>query len=587
MASGQQRVYINNAERVVSDDQNLQSDFATRERNEFWRSLTQLTFSPGSPGVTIRSEGLVDYPLRGVVLDGLEAIVDNPGYVMISPGALAGWFGPPADAGRESGFLIVDSAGVSSLEASMVIVPNTGTVARCDIIEATIQGDILVTNENRDIYDQATGTFNATSVPKTIQSRIIFRVRTGTPGAPPVADYGWLPLALAIVQPGVSVAMVDFYDIRPLWREMGGIDKNLESMEGNVTVPDRGSNHQVIARGNGLFAGTAIDGIVQAKYCGIDLSGWLYRNVPINPTNLAQWGAATANVGGDGYGMALGTDIATRGTGLVVGPYNDTIVICACFPALGFGRPVPRCVRYTESAANNVTPNPPRRRPQGANGIIQIFSSLQEGYDLQYGRPYAATLSAPGIDGCLGIATCFPIGYIRVDDGGTIVPTATGVIMDANVGGGVAAASYQIMVDCDLPGHLDTTIPNTANYHDDALPGLPVPGTQFRDMGAAVGDRVEIETRNLVFTANTVGTGAFGYHFRVVEDVYGTPLIHDIAWWWPFDTSSRDQVSLPIAFTVTRAGTVACELQLYNHIGTEGRVYGPDTVWGRYRRVRP
>lgn len=596
MPSGQQRVHWNNAERASSNDHNLQGYFIARQRNEIIRSLCQVDWSPSAPGVTNLDQSALDsFPINGVVLDGLEAIVDTPGYVMITPGTMAGWTGQPADPGSDSGFFVVPSGGVASLLPTMVIAPNTGTVPRCDVIECRFNGTETATTEQRDVYNPASESFTPAILTKTVQTELQFRVRTGTPGAPPGGDYGWLPLAIAIVQPGLPLTQVDFYDVRPLLRDLRGKNRNLESIHGNLgALINRGSNHVVYAVSTDTtIPNTTLYGTAQAEFYGIEIAGYLMRNNPITPATAAQWGQNTAAVGGDGYSIALGVEVFVRGAATAIGPYNDKMVICACFPNLGLAAGmVPRCVRYTQAAVNNLTAEPARRRPQGINGIIQVFGQNQEGHDFQNGgNPYyASSLNSTGFQGCVGGAICIPIGAIDVDDYGYVNNSMDGVLYGAHIVDGQTYVQNQIVYLANLMGSVD--IETDVTYEDESA-GLTVPHAAFQDPLSRAGDRIEIDLAGLILqTVADVGAGHGGVHIIVTEDYFGTPVVHTVSEWFRSYVDASPMaypINCRIPYTLTRGGTLRIEIRLYNSAGSTTKLWNPMSLvgnWGTYRRYR-
>ena len=590
MSSGQQQVTFNNAERLVSDDHNRLQDFIARERNEIIRALVQQTWSPQTPGVTVRDDsGDLGTPLTAIVLDGLEAIVDNPGYVMISAGCLAGWRGTPVDAGRNSGFLVVESAGLLSLDAGMQISTNTGSVARCDVIEVAFNVDATVTYENRDVYDPGTENFIPESIQKTARSELIFRVRTGTPGVAPGVAYGWLPLALAIIQPGATLAQVDFYDVRPLYRDMHG-SNSYEATTQGVTSVNRRSNHEISCAGDGTIAGSHWTGWCDAEYGRMDISGSLYRNTPINQTDLSEWGLTTTWVGGDAYGIPLAANTAVRGVGVVVSPY-DTLILCACFPTLNANTgPLPRCVRYSQAAANNVTPTPARRRPRGVNGILLWVSKDQEGIDFtSYRSLYPIALSAPGFDGCVGNVNCVPIAVADIDSWGTGVrATVTGIAKGATVRDGVSIVQNQLVYITDLLGHINFSIDGTTEYPDEG-DGAAVTNGAFDDDLAQSGDRIDIDVGRLVLYLSATGAGSAGIHITIIQDAYGTPLRHVLSEWFDVTDTATYKTNWQKSMVLTRSGVLRIYMALYCGLGTAITVehsVGWDTAWGTYRRYR-
>jgi hypothetical protein len=604
MSSGQQRVVFNNGERVMSGDFNKLQDLIARERNEIFRALLQQTWSPATPGVTIRADGaLPDTPLAAVVLDGLEAIVDSPGHVMISPGTLAGWYQTPATPNSDSGFQIVDSDGINDLRDEMVIVENLGSSARCDVIEVGFDANEITTVENRDIYDPITEEFTPAPVTKTARHALRFRVRTGTPGVPPGVVIAWLPIALAIVQPGATVAQVDFYDVRPLWRDMAG-ESNYESVLSGASTVNRRGSHHVVCSGSGTIATSHFYGRVDAEFGKVDISGQVRRNTPINQVDLAQWGLTTAYAGGDSTGVPLTTATAVRGAAVAISAH-DTLVLCACFPTLGSAvGPVPRCVRYSQSAANNGIPaHPARRRPVGTNGILMWISKLQEDADITLQSVYPIDLQAPGFDGCVGNANCVPLAVVTVNRSGTdIFPTQTGAFYGGGILDGVPTAQNQLLKIADMTGAISTTVGPTPDHplSDEMglLPGIAIINAVFEDESANLHDRLDITFGRLLllFDVDGVVDAGGGIRAYITEDVYGTPHQTTLLDWHSMAIPGSSPVSSASgsryfdaqrSIVITHPGVVRVTLEAYNVGGvtmTVSNAEGSATIWGTYRR---
>jgi hypothetical protein len=588
MSSGQQRVQFNLRERVVSDDNNNLQDYVARERNEILRALVQRNHSTDTPGVTVRPTAW-----SSVVLDGLEAIVDSPGYVMISPGTLAGWTGiEPADPVVDSGFQVVVSDGVSTLDPAMVIVANSGGAPRCDVIEVGFNIDSTTTNESRDIYDEATEAFIPTSIPKTIRSTLIFRVRTGTPGTAPGTVTGWLPLALAIVQPGAALNQVDFYDVRPLLRDIG-MDLGPETTMSNTAVVDVHGGHDVTFTGASTLDTFGFYGRVDAEYAGIKIAGKIYQNTPIAATDLANFGNST---GGDIAGVPCNAANAVRGSGFVQGE-TDTIILVACFPTLGTSTPLPRCVRYSQNSLNNDAnvPNPARRRPRGSNGVLMYLSKIQESVDFTATSTLTVSLASTGFGGCVGTAYAIPLA---LGNGDWEVPyawtTHTGILQGSRRRDGLPMPRNQLMRVQPLIGSPTLLILPFTPGHDDSGAGALIPSAIFTDTETQIGDVIDLEIGTILCQAAATGTGSVGLHAKITEGVGGVgPVVHVISNWLTFTTTGEVRWTFPLCLILTKGGTLKVELLAYNDAGTGATFTCPASPsagagsWGTYRRVRP
>jgi hypothetical protein len=94
---------------------------------------------------------------------------------------------------------------------------NSSGSTRIDVIECQFVLNTVET-DNRDIWNPATNTFAAATVPKATQGGLVYRVRQGTAGGGfPGTASAWLPLAVASVPTGTTTNdTVTFWDVRPL-----------------------------------------------------------------------------------------------------------------------------------------------------------------------------------------------------------------------------------------------------------------------------------------------------------------------------------------------------------------------------------
>lgn len=398
MSSGQQRVFFMNLERAISDDQITHQNFIARERNEILRVLLERDYSRFSqPGVSMRAEGTADAPLAGVVLDGIEMIVDSPGNVLVTAGTLAAWIGPPTNPLEDSGFVIIPDAGIDTL-GKLTIADNTGTAPRCDVIECQPMLDSVVTHQNRDSYDEANDDFQPTSVAKFFRSQLVYRVRQGTPGTPPGYAEGWLPIGLAIVQPGAPANKIDYYDVRPLYRELG----SALPVEGYPLHPSTGNDVQCV--GASTISDTGTFGQAETEFNDQRYGGPVFENSPSPASALASFGTR------DQSGFYPTARNFVRGIGIST-VARDRLIVAAWIPDLGVaGRYLPRCVRYSQGIPT--TPAlPTRRRAWGPNGILLAVAASQD--PVRFDAPL--TLAAEGIAGCLGAAVGVPLFSLDVN----------------------------------------------------------------------------------------------------------------------------------------------------------------------------
>jgi hypothetical protein len=220
MPSGGKEMVINNLERAVSADTNRAQKFANSDRAELLRFLldasmgtddlqaggvlTQYTTANSPLNAEIMGAGLTVKPLIGVA----DLLVD-PGVLMLLN---------PDGAPDDSNYKYVNDPGIPAPGVGFVMSANASGSTRIDVIECTNQQNALAETDNRDIFNPATGAFNATTVSKATKAFLSYRVRLGTPGAGyPGTATGWLPLAIAKVPTGTTTNdTITFWDVRPL-----------------------------------------------------------------------------------------------------------------------------------------------------------------------------------------------------------------------------------------------------------------------------------------------------------------------------------------------------------------------------------
>ncbi len=217
MTAGSKDLVINNLERALSTDINrLQTfkDAAMSQLANWMFGVQQLNtelfpgyvtqFPPGALDPYQNSvivNGLMPYPLNGSV----EMFI-TPGLAFMEDGSYS------AD---QSPFRYVDDPGVGTI-GTLQLTPAPGAT-RIDVIECSLVESVLEQN-NRDIYNPATGLFTPVLVDKVKAGRLQYRIREGAPGGGfPGVVSGWLPLAVASV-PSAAATWDDctLWDVRPL-----------------------------------------------------------------------------------------------------------------------------------------------------------------------------------------------------------------------------------------------------------------------------------------------------------------------------------------------------------------------------------
>jgi len=223
MSNGFKNVVINTRERAVSLDINRLQKFMGRDLTDYFRfmfdAVTQHDLEGGGTSVL---GAAVTNPLRGIILNGLTPKPEIGGVNVTIDAGIALLVDPESPLNSDDGpYKFVSSAGVSA-PGTLTLTPNASGSTRIDIIECQrVQNDPATKEvDNRDIYDVATGLFNATTVDKAYRDGLTFRIRTGTPGggfAGVGTVSGWLPMTVCRVPNGtVSWDTVDLWDVRPL-----------------------------------------------------------------------------------------------------------------------------------------------------------------------------------------------------------------------------------------------------------------------------------------------------------------------------------------------------------------------------------
>ena len=424
----QKRMIINTRERAVSTDLNRAQYFFGQTLGEQARALRgnlrgdfyQL------PGWTFQD---TDYtPSRGLraqVLSGLEVIVDGPSSTNlgVNPGLLEAYVG--AVGGDDAVTVVVPSAGLpTSTLGVLTFTANSGSAPRADIIECQVV-DAIQESSSRDVFDASSGLFIPVALNKVSKPTLAFRLRVGTPGSQPAYDPAWLPLAVAIVQPGaVNFTAVDFYDVRPCAWELdqsrggGGWNSqslpwSVDSTQGYQYLPSWEELNLICYSTEPSTGVTETRGFVRGWCRGQLLGGLIRKNTPC--AGLTVFGSSASN-GGDSFGIhPQYAEEWIEGIVPMAASIASTVWLGLWLPGLGAAQyTFPRFVRYTESASVNVG-GTLRRVPQGPRGLLSWTRTAPtlNAFSLQ-------TLNNAGIAGALGAATGVPVAFSSV-----CVPPAT------------------------------------------------------------------------------------------------------------------------------------------------------------------
>ena len=377
MSSAQKRMIINTRERGVSGDINSLQDFIAAERNEILYAIAS-----HSSGSYITQGASDDHPSGtptgkpyADVFTGLEMIVDNPGSVLVTPGVIGQYLGDPASG--DSGYLVAIDPGVQTTGV-LTLAINSSAYPRCDVIEVQVI-DVLQSSQSRDVFDETTGLFSPSILPKVRGADLTYRVRLGTPGSCPGFAAGWTPIGLAIVPNTGVLTAVDFYDVRPLVRER---------LHGYGASSQLGVHAPVQQQAKSIYCNKSagFSGFGEVDYMGIRLGGAVNANTPLSA---------------DGAAVALGAGNYVNGVSF--SPVSrDLLVLGVWMPLFGSTTPgFHRFCRYSQGTVNG------RRRPTGSNGLFLIHAMSQYA---DVGSVFTPrTLNASGIGGVLGTAFGVPL----------------------------------------------------------------------------------------------------------------------------------------------------------------------------------
>jgi hypothetical protein len=386
MSSGQKVVQINHGERLVSDDTNKMQSFIGNHVAQALRRLTQkygTAYAPLEfPGLAVERTTAPTGTFGTVhdVFGGLMVRPDNSSFLLVDPGS-AGFYCPtyPGLTSDDSPYIVVDDPGVTSVSV-LTFTANASGSPRIDVVECRPVAAAPV-QENRDVYDPATGNWVPTLVTKVASAKLEYRIRLGTANAGfPALDPEWCPLAFCVVQSGASgFLQSDFYDVRPLVSERDSRTSPWVSTDGSQAVfQECIVDHRSVVSEN--ITNHAYRGWVSGSFQGYKFGGYVERNVA---SSLADFGLNTA---GGGQFNAVeyrnAENHITSGSTAVNNTLGFSHCLVAVFPA-GLGR----CVRYTQNTTPTITGpvvTAPQvgvagRLPKGFNGILVIGRPINVG----------------------------------------------------------------------------------------------------------------------------------------------------------------------------------------------------------------
>lgn len=218
MASGNRRLVINTRERAISDDIRRLQAFAAADRSAWDRRMLDdlyvfdVNAGFGYPTTAITS------PLTADIIGGLmvQPVIGSSNLIVF-PGVMGTYYPDAVPSDDDDPYKVIADPGVQTLGV-LTISANAGPGIRIDVIECQ-PVDVVEEQDNRDIFDPATGLFTPALVDKVVSGRLTYRVREGAAGGGfPGTALGWLPLVVASVPSGggASVDDVTFWDVRPL-----------------------------------------------------------------------------------------------------------------------------------------------------------------------------------------------------------------------------------------------------------------------------------------------------------------------------------------------------------------------------------
>jgi hypothetical protein len=274
VSSGRKQAIINTQERAISVDINRLQSFAAADSAELFRYLLDCdanddTFAGGSAV----DHTTLDTPLRAEIINGYQATPQSGGLgVSVSAGVLLA-IAPDSDPDA-SNYKYLRSGGLAFGTLSFAV---GATATRIDILEVSF-GSATIESASRDVFNDLTGLFTATSLPKAVQGQATFRIRQGTPGgsfASVGLASGWLPLMVAsIPSTATTCDAMDFWDVRPL---IG--DREIGIMPLVRSFP---KYERCFARIDNVTApGTAlVQGYFEGTYAGRRLGGNILKGTP-------------------------------------------------------------------------------------------------------------------------------------------------------------------------------------------------------------------------------------------------------------------------------------------------------------------
>lgn len=245
--SGTDQIVLNTRERASSDDMNNLQALKDRTLLDSWlEQFQRRTYSVGAQPVEVS---------QPIVLGGLE----------VAPSGL--------DIGVSPGVLLQDSTTLvpvpgaldsdyrwSALRAAAVIANPAPGGDTWFLIEAQMS-EVVAATATRDIFDTATGLFVPTLVDKRTERTIVLSLVTGTATDIPLPTGGDFVVIGAVLVPtgGGAIPAANFFDMRPLWDDLGPANRPAAS-QGRRQTEIETANDPTVAKDIRIAAEAWVEG---------------------------------------------------------------------------------------------------------------------------------------------------------------------------------------------------------------------------------------------------------------------------------------------------------------------------------------
>lgn len=216
--NGNKVVVLNTRERVLSTDANRAQSFYGQGVAELLRFLLDASSEEDRLGGAYETLSTgSENPLRAYVVNGLRPQpVNGTDSLLISPGVMC-VVDESAPTSDESRMAWVVDPGVAVV-GTLTLPANGSGLTIIGVVECQ-RTNVVLEQDNRDVFNQSTGLFTPVLVNKVTTSQLVYRIRLGTPGAGfPGTAAGWTPLAV-FNQPSAATTWDDvllMWDVRNL-----------------------------------------------------------------------------------------------------------------------------------------------------------------------------------------------------------------------------------------------------------------------------------------------------------------------------------------------------------------------------------